>query len=389
MRVIDPSYFNVNIWKQVKRHHWIGLGIGLVMAGLILELQSLRYGSSIPILLDTGRQIWWGSLSMMMRSLAVWALVLGTVFPIQLVNRPAAMNGRAFWISLFSGLGLGVLLPFALLLAGGIFIFLPLGLLSVFIKEIFPYATLQFAWLAAAYLVFIWIVVGMPPLLATTFWKGRWYYKFLTMLLFFELVLDILQAIVGAFSIILKNSLWQTNDTALVIAVFGSLAVTIAAVLLSLRQLPVLTAVYTITAIYIASLVTGNFSDRLLHWGEVPSAILTLVAPLLYLYVAKWTLRKDGTAAAGLAAGFAGLLAGLLIMQLLHLRIAGQGWISLLYGILFILGLGLALGVFLGRRFINLLTRRIPFQPIITRFLDIGLIAGLMTGMLLGGWLAR
>jgi hypothetical protein len=147
--------------------------------------------------------------------------------------------------------------------------------------------------------------------------------------------------------------------------------------------------VYAITGVYIASLVTGNVSEQLFGWGELPAAVLAVLSSLLYLQLAKWILRRDGTALACLAAGYVGLLAGLLIDHLLQLRITGQGWISLLYGVIIVLGLGLALGYFLGRRLTKLLARRFQLLMALLRYMDAGLVAGIMAGMFIGGFLGR
>ncbi len=239
------------------------------------------------------------------------------------------------------------------------------------------------------YFVFLWIVVGMVPVLAGVFRLPKWYYKFLAVLLLLQLTLDTLQTGVSALQILLRDSIWQTNNTALLLALFGTLLVSSAVVLWSFRGQPALTIVYAITGIYLASIVTGNFSERLFNWGEIPSAVLALLAPLAYLQAAKWILRRDGTAAAALAAGFAGLLAGLFVDGLLQLRITGHGWISLLWGIIVVLGLGLALGYFLGRRLTKLLSNRYQFLQSLLSYMDIGLVAGIMAGMFIGGFLAR
>jgi hypothetical protein len=105
--------------------------------------------------------------------------------------------------------------------------------------------------------------------------------------------------------------------------------------------------------------------------------------------VAKWIQRRDGTAIAGLAAGYAGLLTGLLLTDLLQLRITGHGWISLLWGVIIVLGLGLALGYFLGRRVTKLVAGRLNLLPALLKYMDTGLVAGIMTGMFIGGFLAR
>ena len=78
-----------------------------------------------------------------------------------------------------------------------------------------------------------------------------------------------------------------------------------------------------------------------------------------------------------------------LVDALLQLQITGQGWISLLCGIAITLGFGLALGYLLGPRLTNLLAAKIRFPPAAVRYMNIGLIAGIMGGMLVGGLLVR
>jgi hypothetical protein len=337
----------------------------------------------------SGKEIWGETLQLMLEILVIWSVVVGVVLAVRYVTHPVIKYGGEFWEAVVTGFPLGVTLPFALTLACGLLLYIPLGLLSMLVPEVYPFATLQFAWLAAGYLVFLWIVVGIVPLLAGVFRMRRWYYKFIAVLLYFLLAQDILQTGTNAIQILLNYSIWQTNNLALLVGVFGSLLVSSAAVLWSLRGQPALVTVYVITGIYLASIVTGNFSQRLFGWGEVPAALLALLAPLLYLKVAKWILRRDGTAVAGLVAGYVGLLAGLLIDNLLALRITGHGWISLLWGIIVVLGLGLALGYFLGRRLNKLLADRLQLQQILLKYMDSGLVAGIMAGMFIGGFLAR
>jgi hypothetical protein len=389
MIAIQTTYFRINPLKKDARTNLIVLGVLLAAAGGVLALQSFEYASSIPALLETGQQAWGEALGSMLRSLAVWAVVLGVFFAIWSVTQPSVKYGSEFWAAVAKGLPLGLAMPFLLVLGAGLLIYILLGLLSLLVVEILTYATLQFAGLAAGYLVLIWIVVGMPPLLVAVFRLRKWYYMFIAVVLFIQLTLDIVLAGMSALEILAKNSVWQTNNTAFLLALFGSLLVTVTAVLWSLRGQPVLTVAYAITGIYAAAVVSGNFSERLFHWGEVPAAVLACLAPLAYLQVTKWILRRDGTAVAGLAAGFVGLLAGLFVIRLLHLGIAGQSWFSLLYGVIVVLGLGLILGLLLGRRITRLLARRFQLLPAILRYMDIGQVAGIMAGMFIGGFLVR
>jgi hypothetical protein len=389
MRAIRSGYFENNPLNKDTRTSLIILGVLFAAAFVVLLLQSLLYASSLLQLIETGRNIWGKNLSLMLQILTIWAFVLGVVIAVRYVTQPVMKYGGEFWAAFMTGFPLGLVIPFLRVLGAGLCLFIPLGLLSLFIPDIYPFATLQFAFLAAAYIVFLWIAVGMLPVLAGIFQLRGWYYKVIAVLLFFQLCLDMVQSLFSILQILVRNSVWQSSETAFLLALFGSLFVTIAAVSWSLRGQPTLTIVYVIAGVYIASIVSGNFSERLLHWGEVPSAVLACLAPLAYLQAAKWILRKDGTAIACLAAGFAGLLTGLLIDQLLQLRITGQSWISFLYGILVVLGAGLILGMLLGRRVTKLLMNRFNIQSFLLRYLDIGLTAGLMTGLLMGGLLAR
>jgi hypothetical protein len=389
MNANPAEYFTPNPLKKDTRTSLILLAILLAAASGVLVLQSFGYASSIPQLWEAGQDLWGQALSLMLQILVIWAVVLGVVFAVRFATQPVTKYGAEFWTAVITGFPLGVILPFLLTLGGGLLIYIPLGLLSPLIPDLFPYATLQFAWLAAGYLVFLWILVGMVPQLVKLFKQPRWYYKFLALLLYIQIALDTVQVGLNVLQILLNNSIWLASNAAVLMAVFGTLLVSCAAVLWLLRRRPALTIVYAITGIYLASIVTGNFSERLFSWGEVPSAILALLAPLLYVQVASWILRRDGTALAGLAAGYIGLLAGLLVDQLLQLRITGQGWISLLWGIIIVLGVGLGLGYLLGRRVNKLLVNRFHLQQALLKYMDTGVVAGVMAGMFIGGFLAR
>ncbi len=382
------DYFQPNPLKQDTRSSLLLL-VGLLAAAIIvLVLQSLVYASTLRQMWEAGQNLWGEALSLVLQIVAIWAVVLGVVFAVRFATQPVKKYGADFWEAVVSGFPLGLVLPFLLVLGAGAAIYLPLGLLSLLVTDVFPFATLQFGWLAAGYLVFIWLLLGLVPVFTGLIRQRKWYNTFLALLLYFQLSLDFVQINLYALQILLRYSFWQTNTVTLV-ALFGTLLVSLALVLWSLRGRTALTIVYAMLAIYIASIVTGNFSERLFGWGEIPSAVLALLCPLLYLQVVKWILRRDGTAVAGLAAGYVGLLAGLLFDRLLQLRITGQGWISLLWGIIVVLAIGLALGYFLGRRVNRLLADRYRLQQTMLKFMDIGLMAGIMAGMFIGGLLAR
>jgi hypothetical protein len=389
MNEIRSGYFLSNPLHRDTRTSLVILGSLLAAAFGVLVLQSVTYASSVAQIWETGQILWGEPLSMLMQILVIWGVVLGIVCAVEFVTQPAMKYGSEFWGAMMTGLPLGFILPFLRVLGFGLVIYIPLGLLSPMVPELFPFATLQFAWMAAAYMVFLWLVVGMVPLLGGIFLMRKWYYKFMAVALFFLLLLDTLQCLLAALPALVNNSIWVTSDTAFVLALGGSLLMSILVTVWSLRGQTVLTIVYAMTGIYIASIATGNFSERLFQWGEMPSAILALLAPLVYVQVVKWILRRDGTAVACLAAGYLGLLAGLLIDNLLQLRVTGQSWLSVLYGVIVLLGAGLVLGYFLGRRITKLLAGRFHLELALLRYMDIGQVAGLMAGMLIGGILAR
>ena len=270
MNETRSEYFTPNPLKTDTRTSLVILGILLAAAASVLVLQSAVYASSILQLWEAGQNIWGAPLSLMLQILAIWSVVLGVVLAVRYVTQPAPKYGGEFWEGVVTGFPLGLITPFVRVLGIGLVLYFPLGLLSLLVVEVYPYGTLQFAWLAAAYFVFLWIVVGMVPVLAGVFRLPKWYYKFLAVLLLLQLTLDTLQTGVSALQILLRDSIWQTNNTALLLALFGTLLVSSALVLWSFRGQPALTIVYAITAIYLASIVTGNFSERLFNWGEIP-----------------------------------------------------------------------------------------------------------------------
>jgi hypothetical protein len=388
MDTINKTYFSIDRMKKDARLNLVIVGVVLAIAGGVLVLQSFKFISSIPVLLAFGRELWWEYLRTMLKIMIVWAFIVGITYGMVFGTHPSIKDGKGFLAAVFTGFAIGFLVPYTLILGSGILLFIPLGLLSLFIEEIIQYATLQFTWLLAACIVFIWVIAGMPPLLLDMLKDGHWYLKLMALLLFCYLILDVLLVTASAMQILSRNSLWRMNLPFL-LAELGSLFLTIVVVLLSLRGQRVLTIVYAISGIYVASIATGNLSNIVFDWGEMPSAILALLAPLLYLQVTKWILKNQLVAVAGLIAGLAGLLVGLFIAQFVHMRIIGQGWSGLLCGTGIALGFGLSFGFIFGPRITNLLASKINFKPVVIKYLDLGLIAGIITGTVMGGFLAR
>lgn len=98
MNAIRTGYFNPSLPKKDARTSLTVLGVMLVLTGGVLLLQTIKYASSIQVLLEVGYRNWWEYLGMMLRSLVTWAVVIGVVFAIQFVSQPAVREGRRLFL---------------------------------------------------------------------------------------------------------------------------------------------------------------------------------------------------------------------------------------------------------------------------------------------------
>ena len=71
MKAIRTEYFNLDPLKKNIRSDLIVLGVSLAAAGSVLFLQSIKYASSLPVLLEVGQHFWWEYLDMMLKSMLV------------------------------------------------------------------------------------------------------------------------------------------------------------------------------------------------------------------------------------------------------------------------------------------------------------------------------
>ena len=353
----------------------------------VMALQSVKFASSLLVLLEFGHGQWGEHLLSMLGSLAIWAVLTGVVFASEfLLHSPADDPKKAV-----SGMAVGFVTGFAftyfLVLIIGILLYIPMGMISLFIPTVIRFATLQFAWLVSAYVIFVLIATDTPRLLFYVIKQGNWYFKLLGILMALLLGVQILRAIVGGLSLIMDNSTWRTNTA--VVALGVSLLVTIITNIVLLRGEAIAKTVLAIMAVYIAATVTGNVSYSQLGWGDFPSLILaSFVGPITYSFVAKAIIGHGMTAIFGIVGFIGGIIAGLLVDHLTGLRIIGQGWSGILCGTTIVIGFGVAFGLLWGPAISRLLYRA-RIKPMVSLSVGVGVFLGIIVGMVVGGLIAR
>jgi len=323
----------------------------------------------------------------MLGSLAIWAVLGGIVFAGEfLVHSPADDPKKAL-----SGMAVGFVTGFAftyfLVLIIGILLYIPLGIISVFVPSMIRFATLQFAWLVSAYVIFVLIATDAPRLLFYVIKQGNWYFKLLGILMVLLLGVEILRAIVGGLSLIMHNSTWRTNTAVVTLGV--SLLATIVMNIVLLRGEAIAKTILAIMVVYIAATVTGNVSYTELGWGDFASLILaSFVGPITYSFVAKAIINHVVTAVSSSVGFIGGVASGLLIGHLTGLRIIGQGWSGILCGTTIVIGLGMAFGLLWGSAITRLLDR-MRIKPVVSLSMGVGVFLGITVGLVAGGFIAR
>jgi hypothetical protein len=277
----------------------------------------------------------------------------------------------------------GFAFSYLLVLGIGIALYIPLGAMSIFIPSLIRFATLQFAWLVAAYVIFVLIATDNPGMLLYMIKQGNWYFRLMGILMSLLLMIQILKAFVGGLGLIMKNSPWRTNTA--VISLGVSLLVTIIANVVLLKGKPVAKMILSIMAVYIAATITGNVSYSNLGWGDVPSLVLAaFVGPIAYSFAVKPIISHSVNAIAGIVGFTGGMIAGLLIDHLTGLRIIGQGWFGILCGTTITIGFGVAFGLLWGPAIGRLLVKA-RIKPALSLSVGVGLFLGIVVGMVAGG----
>lgn len=376
-----------NTVKKELRDSLLILALILCILIAVLVLQSIKFASSLRVLLEFGYGEWGKYLVGMLESLIVWAIVAGVIASIQFLIYSPVNDPKKILSGMAVGFINGFVFTYFLVLVIGIVIYVPLGIISIFVPGIIKFATLHFAWLIAAYIIFILIAIDTPKMLFYEIKQGNWYFKLLGILMAALLGVQILKAIAGGFSLLMQNSIWQTN-TALV-ALGVSLLTTFIINIILVRREAISKVIFAIITVYITSIITGNVSYGVFHWGELSSLILaSFIGPITYSLVAKTIISYGINSISGILGFIGGIIIGLLVDQLTKLRIVGQGWFGILCGTMITIGFGIGFGLLWGPTISSLLVKA-RIKPAVSFCVGAGLFLGIVVGMVSGGFIAR
>jgi hypothetical protein len=364
------------------------LAIIACLLSAILFLQSVKFASNLWVILEFGYGEWGKYLLSMLDSLKIWAILAGIIFSIQFFVDAPANDLKKILLGKAAGFITGFIFTYFLVLIIGIIIYIPLGIISIFMPEIIIFATLQFAWLVATYIIFMFIAIDTPQMLFYVIKQGNWYIKLLGVLMTVLLGVQSLKAITGGLLIIMKNSIWQTNTSLVAIGI--SIIITIVINIIFFKRESISKVVFTIVIVYIASIITGNVSYGVFHWGEFPSlALASFIGPLLYTSVAKTIIIYGINAISGILGFIGGFVIGIFIDQYTKLRIIGQGWFGIFCGTMITIGFGIGFGLIWGPSISHLLLTKAKINPLTSFCLGAGSFLGIIVGMVSGGFLAR
>ena len=177
---------------------------------------------------------------------------------------------------------------------------------------------------------------------------------------------------------------------AFIIAFGGTFVITILINLTFIREELFLKKGVIIISVYFASVITGNISQSLFHWGEYASAfVAAAVAPLAYSLIVNRIQKKNLRVLPVVIGLFGGLAAGSFIVFVTHTKIVAQNWLGIICGSTLVLGFGIAFGMILGPPVGELIVRVFKVRSTIGPFISIGFLIGTMIGFVVGGFANR
>jgi hypothetical protein len=251
------------------------------------------------------------------------------------------------------------------------------------------YATLEFAWLAAACAIFLWIAQDTPMLLLDGIRHARWSIKWMAASLLLALLFQMFYTLVMVLKLVVESCMWL-HGMAGFLAVFGPILPTLIMVPLAMKAYPVHHLLLPMVGVYVTSIAAANLSQMIFKWGEMPVAIVAaLVGPAVFSLAVGSLVRLGAVAVFGILGTIGGILAGMWIAGLTHLQIIGQGWFGILCGSSIAMGFGVAFGGLFGQTLIATLARATRLRPELAMSTGIGLFVGVILGMVMGGFIAR
>lgn len=384
MKVLSPS-----VWAREARKGLSLFVLTLSIAIIVAICQSIKFASSFWVIAEFGYLFWQEYITRILEALVVWAIVTGAIFAIQAPIGNTTKGAKVI-TGIISNFAIGFAFPYILVIMIGIALYIPLGILSFVIPHSVHFASMGFALLCSAYIVFLWIAVDTPLFLAEIIKKAPLHFRLFGLLLSGLLAVQILSMILSIFSILIKNSVWRIHLPAFIIAFGVTLCITLLINLALIKEGSHFHKVMSIVSVYILSIITGNLSEQLFHWGEYASAITAAIPGAIVYSVTIHKLKKDIistlSAVAGLIVGFG---MGLAISNMAKLKIVGQGLIGIFCGTAFVLVFGICFGFILGPQISMLLANLFQVKPKTSYLLGIGSLFGIIIGVVIGEFINR
>ncbi len=385
MKSIQQSFLE----KETKTG-WVLILTLLTFSLLVLLGQSMKFVSPLWIVIKIGFDIWQEHISRMLDKLVFWAIVGGLYASIMTFVNSTLNDIKKVLSATAISFILGFCTTFLFVFLLGLLIYLPLGIISLIFSTEIYFTSLGFAFLCATYIIFFWMVVDVPPILIDIIKEAPIYFKLLAFLLSILLVTQIIGTILSIFQILIVNSVWQVHLPAFIIAIAGAFLVATIMTLFYLHKDPYSKKILAFAIIFFLSIITGNISDRLFHWGEYPSAVVAAtISPLAYSWLIN-RMRRNPLYSISLLVGLvAGLGAGTLFARYIGLRIIGQGWFGIFCGSALAIGFGVAFGMLFAQWISPLLFKLFRIKPEISLVVSFGFVIGTVIATVIFGFMTR
>jgi hypothetical protein len=392
---MNRNYREANTWyitllkEEIKRRLYVLIAI-FCIAVLVAIGQSNRFVSSLWVMVEFGFNYWEKHIRRMFDNFYWWAIISGVVAAAGAFAGSTTTDIKKISVGTSIGFVVGFAFTFLLVVTVAIILYIPLGMFSFVFPDQIHFLSMGFAFLCSTYIVFTLIAIDTPPLLFAIIKSAPPYLKMLAALFGILLASQTLSMIISILQILIEYSVWRVHFLAFSFAFGLSLLVSVLINLRVLRNETKYKKVAIIVSVYLLSIITGNSSENIFHWGEFGSAfVAAFLGPIAYSSLL-YQMQKNIVGALSIAAGgICGFGAGLFIANYIGLSIIGQGWFGIICGATIALGFGISFGFILGPRIGEMMVRIFRFRPIIGLYVSIGFVTGTMVGVVVVGFMNR
>jgi len=383
------SVFSTILENETKR----GKNFLLTVLGISLLVaigQSIRFSSSLWVVVKFGIVHWQDDIVEVLDNIVMWAILTGIVFAIEAFINSSTTEIKNLLVGLSFSFGIGFASPYLFVLIVGFILYIPLGLFSFIFPDKVYFLSMGFAILCSTYIVFSLIAIDTPRFLVEIIKTTPIYLKILAALLLLRLALQASMMVLSILRTLMEYSIWRVHPPAFIIAFGVTLITTIVINLVVLRGESKYKKITIIVSVYLLSIITGNITENLFHWGEYSSAfVAAIISPIVYSYLLNIIQKNIVITLPALAGLVGGLGTGFFITHYSELSIIGQGWFGILCGTSIALGFGISFGFLLGPSIGEFITKFLRLKPVVGFLITTGFIAGTIMGIVIGGFVNR